>query len=152
METNSYRLILRLTKLCNVVLMTVPVVLGWWIGYAAQARFGSREISMALIATAFVMLYMTYGRIYESFLVSLVRISEMVYSQCLALLMSDGLMYVIFCLMAGKLVSLLPVAAMFASQLMLSVLWCTVAHVRYFKPSLPRKPSSSMTGSGASRN
>lgn len=133
METNSYRLILRLTKLCNVVLMTVPAVLFWWIWYAAEARFGNRGLSLSLITVAFVMLYMTYGRIYESFLVSLVRISEMVYSQCLALLMSDALMYVIFCLMAGKLMSLLPVMAMFASQLVLSVLWCTVAHVWYFR-------------------
>ena len=133
METNSYRLILRLTKLVNVVLMTVPAVLLWWIWYAAEARFGTRGLSLTLITAAFVMLYMTYGRIYESFLVSLVRISEMVYSQCLALLMSDALMYVIFCLMAGKLVSLLPVMAMFGMQLVLSVLWCTAAHVWYFR-------------------
>lgn len=133
METNSYRLILRLVKMLNVVLMAVPVVLCWWIFYAAEARFAGWTFPAALVTISFLMLYMTYGRIYESFLVSLVRVLEMVYSQCLALVMSDGLMYVIFCLMAGRLVSPMPMLAVFGVQFVLSVLWCSVAQVWYFK-------------------
>ena len=122
METNSYRLILRLVKMLNVVLMAVPGVVWWWIFYAAEARFAGWTFPATLVTISFLMLYMTYGRIYESFLVSLVRVLEMVYSQCLALLMSDGLMYVIFCLMAGRLVTPMPMLAVFGVQFVLSVL------------------------------
>lgn len=129
MESVAYRTVVRGVKLLNMALMTAVAVLFWRLFYAAGS---SAHMTDALIGGIFFLLYMTYGRIYESFLLSLVRITEMVYSQALALLMSDGILYVVLCLMEHRFVSFLPILGLFASQLLLSVIWCVCAHKWYF--------------------
>ncbi len=128
MESVAYRAVLRAVKLSNVALMTAAAVCFWWFFYA-DAAWSHTGLLVGLI---FCLLYMTYGRVYESFLISLVRITEMVYSQALALVMSDGILYVVLCLMAQQLVTPWPVLGLFVVQLLISVLWCVLAHKWYF--------------------
>ena len=128
MESVAYRAVLRTVKLLNVALMTAAAVICWCLCYTdtGWSRTG------VLIGAVFCTLYMTYGRIYDSFLVSLVRITELVYSQILSLIMSDGLFYVVLCLMQRQLAAIWPILALFAVQLLISVLWCVCAHRWYF--------------------
>lgn len=135
MESTTYRAVLRLVKLLNVALMTAAAVFCWCLCYTDT---GWHETGL-LIGVIFCVLYMTYGRIYESFLISLVRITEMVYSQALALLMSDGIFYLVLCLMGRHLVPVLPVLGLFAAQLTISVLWCVIAHKWYFAVFAPKR-------------
>ena len=129
MESVAYRATVRAVKLLNMVLMTAAAVMCCRFCYAASAAGNMTDL---LIGTVFFVLYMTYGRIYESFLISLVRITELVYSQALALLMSDGIFYVVLCLMERRLVAVLPILGLFAVQLVLSVIWSVCAHKWYF--------------------
>ena len=129
MESVAYRTVVRGVKLLNLALMTAVAVLFWRLFYAAGS---SAHMTTALIGGIYFLLYMTYGRIYESFLLSLVRITEMVYSQALALLMSDGILYGVLCLMERRFVNFLPILGLFACQLILSVIWCVCAHKWYF--------------------
>lgn len=129
MESVAYRAVVRGVKLLNLGLMTAAAVLCWRLCYAGPT---AGSMTGLLIGVVFFVLYMTYGRIYESFLLSLVRITALVYSQALALLMSDGLLYVVLCLMERRLVAVLPVLGLFAVQLVLSVLWSVCAHKWYF--------------------
>ena len=129
MESVTYRATLRGVKLLNMALMTAAAVLCWQNFYAGQSASGMTGV---LIGVIFFVLYMTYGRIYESFLISLVRITEMVYSQTLALLMTDGIIFVVLCLMEKRLVAILPVIGLLAVQFVLSVIWSVLAHRWYF--------------------
>ncbi len=129
MESVTYRAILRGVKLLNMALMTAAAVLCWQLCYAGESASGMTGL---LIGVVFFVLYMTYGRIYESFLISLVRITEMVYSQTLALLMTDGIVYVVLSLMERRLVKLWPVVCLLLAQILLSVIWCVCAHKWYF--------------------
>ena len=95
MESTTYRAVLRVVKLLNLALMTAAALCCWCLCYAHN---GWHQTGL-LGAVIYAVLYMTYGRIYESFLISLVRITEMVYSQALALLMSDGILYLVLSLM-----------------------------------------------------
>ena len=70
MESVAYRTVLRAVKLLNMLLMTAAAVFVWQRFYAADAP---SPMSGLLIGVVFFVLYMTYGRIYESFLISLVR-------------------------------------------------------------------------------
>ncbi len=128
MEYVTYRAALRAVKLVNVVLMTLAAVCFWYLCYT-DTEWSHTGL---LVGAIYCTLYMTYGRIYESFLISLVRITEMVYSQALALLMSDGILYLVLCLLARHLVPVLPMLGLFASQLAVSVVWCVCAHKWYF--------------------
>ena len=136
MESVAYRAALRAVKLGNVALMTLASVICWQVCYAGPEASGMTSV---LIGTAFLILYMTYGRIYESFLISLVRIAEMVYSQALALLMSDGILYLIVSLMERRLVSVVPMLGLFLGQLVLSALWSLGAHRWYFAKFPPKR-------------
>lgn len=129
MESVAYRAVVRAVKLLNMALMTAAAVVCWQFCYAGTA---SANLTTLLLGVVFFVLYMTYGRIYESFLISLVRITELVYSQALALLMSDGIFYVVLCLMERRVVALLPIVGLFAVQLVLSVIWSVLAHRWYF--------------------
>lgn len=129
MESVAYRTVLRSVKLLNMVLMTTAAVLCWQFCYAGEATSGMTGL---LIGVVFFVLYMTYGRIYDGFLISLVRITEMIYSQALALLMSDGILFLILCLMERRLVTVLPMLALLGVQFVMSVLWSVCAHRWYF--------------------
>jgi len=135
MESVTYRAALRAVKLLNMLLMTMAAVCCWCLCYADNAWSRTH----LLVGLIYFILYMTYGRIYESFLISLVRITEMVYSQALALLMSDGILYLVLCLLARRLVPLLPVLGLFGVQLGISVVWCVLAHRWYFAAFSPKR-------------
>ncbi len=136
METVTYRAVLRAVKLLNVALMTAAALVFWQLCYRGA---GAGYMPGLLIGIMYFALYMTYGRIYESFLISLVRITEMVYSQALALVMSDGILYVVLCLMERRLVSVMPMLALFAVQLVVSILWSALAHKWYFATFAAKK-------------
>ena len=135
MESVAYRAVLRFVKLLNVALMTALAAGAWCLCYA-DGIWGQTGL---LVAVIFCVLYMTYGRIYESFLISLVRITEMIYSQTLALLMSDGILYLVLCLMAHRLASPVGVLGLFAAQLLVAVLWSVCAHKWYFAVFPPKR-------------
>ena len=135
MESVAYRAVLRFVKLLNVALMTALAAAAGCLCYAD----GIWSQTGLLVAVIFCVLYMTYGRIYESFLISLVRITEMIYSQTLALLMSDGILYLVLCLMAHRLVSPVGVLGLFAAQLLVAVLWSVCAHKWYFAVFPPKR-------------
>ena len=135
MESTTYRAVLRIVKLLNLALMTAAALWCWCLSYAHNGW----DQTGLLVGVIYCVLYMTYGRIYESFLISLVRITEMVYSQALALLMSDGILYLVLSLMERRLVAVMPILGLFAVQLVISVLWSVCAHKWYFAVFAPKR-------------
>ena len=135
MESTTYRAVLRVVKLLNLALMTAAALCCWCLSYAHNGW----DQTGLLVGVIYCVLYMTYGRIYESFLISLVRITEMVYSQALALLMSDGILYLVLSLMERRLVAVMPMLGLFAAQLLISVLWSVCAHKWYFASFAPKR-------------
>ena len=135
MESTTYRAVLRVVKLLNLALMTAAALCCWCLCYAHNGW----DQTGLLVAVIYCVLYMTYGRIYESFLISLVRITEMVYSQALALLMSVGILYLVLSLMERQLVAVMPMLGLFAAQLLISVLWSVCAHKWYFASFAPKR-------------
>ena len=139
METFSYRVTLRIAKLLNVFLMTAAVLVAWILFYAPNDGVYSFWKPLFVVPAAFVVFYITYGRIYKSFYVSMVRISEMIYSQILALIMSDCLLYAVMCLICRQLIALWPTLLILAAQVLLSILWCVLAHIWYFHKYPPKR-------------
>lgn len=139
MESFSYRVALRIAKTLNILLVTVPVLLLWLLCYNPSDGMYGTWNPVWLILGVFVILYVTYGRIYGSFYISMVRISEMVYSQCLALILSDALLYMVLCLVCRRFLAIWPMGCALAVQALISVLWCVAAHKWYFSIYPPKK-------------
>lgn len=124
--------ILRLLKLFNVFLITMPFAWGWFNYYAQHIALPFYDRGNWVVVALYAVLYMIFGRVYGGFWISLNRISESVYSQALAVMMTSGIMYVVTVLLERQLPDIWPVMAAFAVQLVLSGLWSMAAHVAYY--------------------
>lgn len=124
--------LLRLLKLLNVFLITMPFAWGWFNYYAQHMALPFYDRGNWVIVALYAVLYMIFGRVYGGFWISLNRISESVYSQALAVMMTSGIMYVVTFLLERQLPNIWPVIAAFAVQLVLSGLWSMAAHVAYY--------------------
>ncbi len=121
-------------KLLNVIFMTGVFMFVWYNYYGDKLYmkpfWGNGYYA---ICGLFVFLYFMFGRIYDAFLISLNRIAEMIYSQILALVFSDGVMYVATLLLERKFPNVLPMLVCLGIQILFSILWSNVAHRWYYR-------------------
>ena len=123
---------LRLLKLFNVLLITMPFAWGWFNYYAQHIALPFYDRGNWVVVALYAVLYMIFGRVYGGFWISLNRISESVYSQALAVMMTSGIMYMVTFLLERQLPNIWPVIAAFSVQLVLSGIWSMAAHVAYY--------------------
>ena len=132
MEKLKHDLGLRFVKLLDVVLVTIPFAMCWLMYYADRINTPFQWKGNALIIFLFVVLFFAYARIYDALQISLSRISEIIYSQSLAILISDGVMYIILWILTEKVPNILPALLALGGQLILATLWAAAAHKWYF--------------------
>lgn len=132
-------LALRLVKLLNALAMAVPFAMCWKLLYETRTHLELHTFSGFFIVGIFLFIYVTYGRIYDAFLVSMYRISEMIYSQMLAALISDGMMYVIIGLLTRSMPAVWSFFVVWFAQGIISTIWCVLAHRYYYLTHKPRK-------------
>ncbi len=130
---------LRIVKLMNVVLVTIPFGVCWYMAYAENLAQPFFQKGNWVVIALFAILYITYGRVYEGFRISLSRISELIGSQILAILISDGLIYIVTWLLMKSLPPILPLVATLVAQVVLASMWCVTAHRWYFLTHKPKK-------------
>lgn len=132
-----HRLWLRSLKFFNVILITLPFALIWYFYYANHLYNPFYARGDRLVVALFLVLYLTFGRIYAGFTISLQRISEIVYSQSLAILFTNGIIYIVTWLLTRHLPNILPLLLSMAVEILLSALWAFAAHTIYFKTQDP---------------
>ena len=123
---------LRLVKLANVALVTLPFALVWLFYYIHTVVIFPSIYRGSGIVLMFVVLYAFFGRAYDAFMVSLKRISEMFYAQALSIFFADGFMYLVLWLMSGAFPNIWPALMALAAQLVLGLFWCWAANRWYF--------------------
>lgn len=130
---------LRIVKMLNVILMTIPFAWCWYGYYCGKMENSFYKKGNILMLAIFMILYFLFARIYSAFLVSVNRISEMIYSQVLAVLITDGIAYLIIALLVKGFPSIIPGVMAIAGQIVISSLWCTLAHKWYFRKFDPQE-------------
>ena len=123
---------LRLVKLMNVLLVMLPFAVCWLVYYEKRVVLFPSSYRSVGSVLMFALLYFAFGRVYDAFLVSIKRISEMFHSQLLSILMADAFMFLVLWLISGRFPNLLPALLALISQLILSLVWCRFAHAWYF--------------------
>lgn len=141
MSREKKELILRVVKATNPLLMMLPVLAGWILYYSNIVKLPGNANTVLINAIIFFILYYSFGRIYEAFNVYLLRISEMAYSQALALILTEAIMYLIYSLFSGRFVNPLPFVAILFFQGIISVLWSLFIHRWYYK-TFPPQPTT----------
>lgn len=130
---------LKFVKIMNVILVTLPFAAGWYWYYADRTAEPYFAKGNYLIIALFMLLYGVYGKVYDALLISMSRISEMVYSQSLAAFVSDCIMYVITWLLTKHLPNAVPMMLVFVIQIALAAVWSCIAHRWYFSKYPPKK-------------
>ena len=131
--------IIRFVKGLNVLLIALPFII-CWMGYYAERTWAPYYAKgNYLLIAIFMLLYITYGHIYDAFFISLSKISEIVYSQSLAALVSDGIMFVITWLLTKKFPAIWPILLVFIAQVILSIVWAKAANTWYFRTFPPKR-------------
>lgn len=123
---------LRLIKLSNLILMTIPFVVVWHFFYAVRTASPFYFWGNWAVVAVFFVLYFYFGRTYDAFLISHSRISEILISQSLAAFMADGASFVLIAFLSKRVPNPLPILVAFAVQLSFSVLWTFAATKIYF--------------------
>lgn len=129
----KHDLILRMIKTLDAVLMTVPFALCWYLYYAKHIASPFYAKGDYLVVALFFVLFIIFGRVYDAFLMSMQRISEIVYAQFLAVAVSDFIMYIVIWLLSKHLPNILPGVAALIGQMVLASVWAYNAHHAYFK-------------------
>lgn len=136
----KHDLAVRSVKALNAVLLTVPFFCVWFLFYASRTASPFYYWGNWVVVLLFLVLYVIFGHVYDGFLISINRISEMIYSQSLAVVISDFIMYVTICLLSKRAVNPIPLALTFLAQVLLSALWSLLSHWWYFA-TFPAKKS-----------
>ena len=129
----KHDLILRIIKTLDAVLITVPFALCWYSYYAKHIASPFYAKGDYLVVALFFVLFIIFGRVYDAFLMSMQRISEIVYAQFLAAAVSDFIMYIVIWLLSKHLPNILPGVAALIGQVILAAVWAYNAHHAYFK-------------------
>ena len=129
----KHDLILRIIKIMDAVLVTVPFALCWYLYYAKHIASPFYAKGDYLVVALFFVLFIIFGRVYDAFLMSMQRISEIVYAQFLAVAVSDFIMYIVIWLLSKHLPNILPGVAALIEQVILAAVWAYNAHHAYFK-------------------
>lgn len=133
MENLLYKkTMLRVVKLINVAMMTIPFAVCWYLFYADELASPYFAKGNWLVIALFAVVYVTYGRIYDGFQISLNRISESVTSQSLAVMIADGILFIVTWLLMKFFPPVLPMVVLVVVQILLSAVWCRAAHIWYF--------------------
>ena len=134
-----YKLQLRLAKLVNIILITLPIVACWFGYYVKGLTLPMNPVSQWGMVALFVALYFSFGRLYDAFMISYSRISELLYKQTLAFIISDGFLFIVLWMLMGQFPNLLVALGALLCQVVLAVAWCYLAHKWYFATFAPRR-------------
>lgn len=132
-------LILKFIKFIDPLVITVPFAISWLYFYVNFMEQPFMYRGSTVIILLFFLLYIVFGKVYDGFLISTNTISEIVYSQSLAAIISDGILYVVICLLTEGIANIIPMIMIFLAQVLLSAIWALIAHKWYFNTHEPQK-------------
>jgi exopolysaccharide biosynthesis polyprenyl glycosylphosphotransferase len=123
----------------NILLVTGAFWLCWSYFYASQITHPFYYVGNLIMVFLFGLFYYFTSHLYNGYSLPISRIYELVYSQALAALISDGILYLITILINRHYISFFPFVPTFLLQFLLITLWTVAAHQWYFRVFPPRK-------------
>ena len=139
MHTLGQNILLRLLKAINCILMTMVFAGGYLLFYREGIQQDGGHQRLLVLLLLFAIFYYAFGKVYDAFLISLAKVSEIIYAQVLTLLVVDCLMYVILCLILNMIMNVRPFFCILLFQILVSVLWSYFTNKWYYSFFPPRR-------------
>ena len=125
-------LTIRVAKLANMLLMTIPFIFVWYKYYADKLWVNFYMRGHWMVILLYIMLYFFIGRVYDAFKMSYNSRGEMIYSQILSLFEVNVIMYFVAWLLIRRLPAILPVLGVMLVQAVFTAIWSSIAQSWYF--------------------
>lgn len=138
MSKFKHDLLLRIVKIADTVMITIPFALCWYFYYADRIASPYYAKGDYLVIALYLIFYIVIGRVYDGFSMSTQRISEIIYSQAIAAAVCDCIMYLVIWLLSKNFPNLLPGLAAYACQFLMAGVWACCASRWYFRTFPPR--------------
>lgn len=140
MDQNVFhKLQLEILNAIDLLLLTMTYGICWYAYYGDEISTPFYNLGNEIMVALFAILYYFISHLYHGYRVSISRISDLVYSQTLAVFFADAMMYVITVLINRHLINPIPLGLAFLVQFALIIGWCTFAHHWYFRKFPPKK-------------
>lgn len=130
--------IMRLLKLVYILMVTMIFYVCWKMFYMPCLNLTKLSYGLT-VGLLYLILFVLLGRIYEVFSVGTYRVSHLVFSQGLSLLLIAGMTYVLMTVAAWRFTNPLPLLGAFAAQGVWSVLWSWCTNRIYYALHKPKK-------------
>ncbi|MGN0777514.1 MAG: sugar transferase [Aristaeellaceae bacterium] len=137
----------RLVRALNIVLMACTFVLMWALIRPAAALERATVLQQVMHVLICTGVYLFLGTVYEAFSLGTARVQDMMYSQMLALLMTDIISFMMLWLLADSVQSILRCWWILPVQVLLCTAWCWLGNKWYFR-NFSRKRTLVITRSG----
>lgn len=121
--------VIALTKVLVVLSIAFGFIYMWQKGYPESLFFQNGNY---LVVLAFVIIFLTFVKLYGGLRIGVFRLHELWYSLSIAIVFTNGLMYFILCLIAREMLSLLPLIVGVAYQLIIAGIDSYCANSIYF--------------------
>lgn len=119
--------------------MTVPFAILWFFYYSSRVNSPFYAKGNWLVIALYMILYSLCGRTYDAFLVSYNQITEMIYSQMLAAVITNFLTGIVVWLLCRYLHMVWAILSVLPCQLAISIIWSNAAHKWYYRVFSARK-------------
>ncbi len=141
-ESNGYnklrsRAVNRFVKLIDLFLITVAFAYAWTYYYAGHIRAATYSWQSDAVILVYAILFYYFARLYKGFALHLCRVSELIGSQILALIISNFLIWILMDAIGRGLINILPLLLMSAVQCLIIIAWSFAAHRWYFSKYPP---------------
>ena len=133
-ETVKKRTIVRGVKLLDVILVTLPFALVWIFHYTNKVYLQSfyRKGNWLVIALFFICYYLL-THLYGGFAIHTSRISDLIYSQTLAAVLTNALELVVMWLLFRRFPNVGGLGAALCVQIVIIGAWSYLSHHWYFR-------------------
>lgn len=133
-----HRSVVRLVKLWDVILVSLPFAAAWMFYYSQMVYIHSfyRKGNWVVIGL-FTLLYYLLSHLYSGYTIHISRISEIVYAQTLGAMMADGIIFIVMWLLIRHVPNIPVLLVVFATQFLIIVEWASFAHKWYFNNNPP---------------
>lgn len=134
-----HRLQLEILNAIDVILLTGMYGICWYAYYGGAIAVPFYDLGNEIMVGFFGLIFYFISHLYNGYRVSISRISDLVYSQTLAVCITDAMMYLITVLLNRHLINPVPLVICFMAQFAWIIAWAYLAHQWYFKQYPPRK-------------
>ena len=129
----GHRAIIRSVKLLDVILVCLPFVAAWHFHYASSLAMPFYRRGNWIVIALYVCAYYLLAHLYSGFTIHVSRITDIVYAQSLASIITNCMMFIVVGLLMRHLPNVFIILSVQAVQMLLILLWSIASHNWYFE-------------------